>query len=323
MTGEASGAERGPVVLDDDWVVRKLAQIRRRSRNIDSAMPTTGSPLPREPRSPSATNGGAQNPTDSENAPVRIGGVVTLQPLPPRTATSIGSRQTERENQVAPPPLPSGGDRLPQPFPLPSERRAKGGDGETAEAAGGAGREGAISTVLTGSGTSSPGGSTAGDGRKGGKAPGRTVMEKRVEGGDEDAAGAPVARGDRSRSVRSATATAAPRGGAEASAPSLGGNGFRAGYEPRRSLSQDAAERHTQPGPQQESPSPEQDERDEEGQPRLRDVTPEERAISLPNSSLLAADGSGELGFAGRRVRWSGGDTEGRKNGKESVWTKR
>lgn len=322
-------------MLDDDWVVRKLAQIRRRSRSIDSAMPTmptTGAYLPKNPRSTSAGDDGAQNPPDSENAPVRIGGLVTLQPLPQRATTSTESGHAERGNQAATPPLPSGGDRLPQPFPLPSERRSEGGNGETGEAAEVAGCEGAISAVLTGSGSFSPGGSTAGDGREGRKAAGRMTMKKSVEGDDEDAAGAPVAEGDRSRSVGSAITTVVgipeqehtpPRGGAEESALSLDTNGFTAGDEPRRSSWQDRAERHAQSGPQQAPPSPEVNEQDEEGQPCLREVTPEERALSLPNSSLLAADGSSDLGLSGRSVRWSGGNTEGPKNGKESVWTKR
>lgn len=61
----------------------------------------------------------------------------------------------------------------------------------------------------------------------------------------------------------------------------------------------------------------------------LHDVTPDERALSLPSSSLLAADGSGEIGLVGRSVRWSGDDGRGAdadgnsKIGGGTVWSKR
>lgn len=69
-------------------------------------------------------------------------------------------------------------------------------------------------------------------------------------------------------------------------------------------------------------------EKEEEHQRQyLRDVTPEERALSLPSSSVLAADGSGELGLAGRSARWGraqSGDVKGKgKNEGGTVWSKR
>lgn len=284
VTGKSGDeTEKGPVVIDDDWVVRKLAQIRRRSRNVDSAISLSGVHVSKEPtKTPatSTTSSSADPSTQaSGNVPVQIGGLLTLQPLHTRETTgggdSLHAEHNDNRLSLSLSPLPRLGEGAAGFFP--PAPKTSGGECQTrthdiGSKDGAVGQEGSGATPTSSSDLSDEIKSWRGD-----------EVATRAVGGDGD----PVV-GENGRGK--------PSGGTV-------GEGLRPVGTQRASREKDEEDQHQ----------------------RLRDVTPEERALSLPSSSVLAADGSGELGLVDRSARWGGGQhgTGKEKNEGGTVWSKR
>lgn len=297
VTGNGGDADGSSVVIDDDWVVRKLAQIRRRSRNIDSAIPLSDLHVPRE----SATTLTASTTFNSAdltkqaalgNAPAPTGGVVTLQPILPRTKPSDESPYAER-NDKRQAPLPPLGEGAVDGFPSasnPSGGQHQNGNSDIERTEGAVGQEGSV-MVLTPSSESSdiaPSITTLHDGHSG-KSRNSDEVATSDDGGDASSVvAAKVANGPDRRTDTTS------RGGLRL-----------ADIQQAIGITEAEGEEH-----QHE---------------HLCDVTPGERALSLPSSSLLAVDGSGELGLIGRSARWGGvhdADDNGKSEGR-TVWSKR
>ncbi|CAM9177383.1 unnamed protein product, partial [Ectocarpus sp. 12 AP-2014] len=245
----------GPV-LDDDWVVRKFAQIRRRSRSIDSAKgDISGLRKQAQPSAPVVD----VRETSPNTHPMRIGGMVTLEPLLQRDATAADDAGSLSTNSGVSPYLTQGGETV-CPLPLTS-RECQGQHHDAIDQA--------------------------------------TVDDIVAAQADPQGSLPPPANHDETNEDAPLEPPETPFGGAEnfqawphvLPSPREGQHGTSAQaaiYEQDRPP---VAQRATQ-----------EERLHQEG--KRFDVLPEEKALSLPSSSLVADNGSGELDPLGRSALW-------------------
>ncbi|CBN73926.1 hypothetical protein Esi_0009_0056 [Ectocarpus siliculosus] len=245
----------GPV-LDDDWVVRKFAQIRRRSRGIDSAIgDISGLHKQAQPSVPVVD----ARKTSPNTHPMRIGGMVTLEPLLQRDATATDDAGSLSTDSGVFPHLTQSGETL-RPLPLAS-RECQGQHHDAIDQT--------------------------------------TVDDTVVAQADPQGSLLPPTNQDETGEDTQLEPPGNPFGAAEnfqawphvLPSPREGQHGTSA---PPAICEQDrapVADRATR-----------EERLLEEG--KLLEVSPEERALSLPSSSLVADDGSGELDPLGRRALW-------------------
>ncbi|CAM9784751.1 unnamed protein product, partial [Ectocarpus fasciculatus] len=247
--------DAGPV-LDDDWVVRKFAQIRRRSRSIDSAIgDISGLHKQAQPSTPVVD----ARKTSPNNNPMRIGGMVTLEPLLQRDATAASDAGSLSTDSGILPHLPHGGETL-RPLPLAS-REDQGQHHDATDQA-------TVDDIV---------------------APEEELQGNRL----------PPTSQDEKYEDPPLESPGNPFGGAEYTqpwphvrpSPREGQHGISAQPATCEQDRAPAARRATQ-----------EERLQQEG--KLFDVSPEERALSLPSSSLVADDGSGELHPLGRSALW-------------------
>lgn len=383
MSGGGGSSESGPVVIDDDWVVRKLAQIRRRSRSIDSAtgaMPgvqhgrTATGHTERVPKATAAASADLVKSTRSA-PPVRLGGMVTLQPLFQRTAHGVESLHTDNsDDRSLSPLLPPPAGRTPShsSFPLPLDGNGHHGDqhqhddhhddhdqagDETQRAA-----ERAMSMMMPRTSPAEPehvgnkarpipdGGSGRENAASSSSEGAQEIDEDNDDGGDDDTVVTQVAGG-----VHDGHSGSPVTNGSEKT-NAFGDEHFRRGGSKSGSVSvpttttadelgtptqtETNGETTSASHQQQRRPGTMNHQREEQGGRVLHEVSPEERAMSLPTSSVLATDGSGDLRRRG--IRWGSmgpvlgggvavgdgdgdddGGGRGAVGGRGTVWSKR
>lgn len=293
--------------------------------------------LPKTTTAATSTTLGANltKPTPSA-PPVRLGELVTFQPLLQRTAHGCDSLHTDSsdDHSLSPLPPPPGGRTPPHSFPLSRHGNDRASEAERAA-------ERAMLMMMPTTSPAQPkhanpnAPSTAGGSSVRENVANRMSTETHrddcdeqdgdadvvatlVAGGARDGhSGSPVTRGDKTNNPRADFA----RGGGsdKASAPTKEETDGQTDTKERTSASPE--QRHMSDMNQQE----------EQGRDS-NDESSEERAASLPSSSVLATDGSGELGR--RSVRWrsvgpvppgGGGDDDGKgaADGRGTVWSKR
>lgn len=245
----------GPV-LDDDWVVRKFAQIRRRSRSIDSAIgDISGLHKQAQPSVPVVD----ARKTSPNNHPMRIGGMVTLEPLLQRDATAADDAGSLSTDSGVFPHLTQGGETL-RPLPLAS-REYQGQHHDALDQT--------------------------------------TVDDIVAAQADPQGSLLPPTNQDETNEDAPLEPPGNRFGGAEnfqawphvLPSPRERQHGTSAQPATCELDRAPVAERSTQ-----------EERLQQEG--KIFDVSPEERALSLPSSSLVADDGSGELDPLGRRALW-------------------
>lgn len=300
LPGQDGDRVKGPVVFDDDWVVKKFAQIRRRSRSIDSAIPLSFVQTPEKQAAtatasppPTTSNSADRTTKASGNAPVQLEEGVTLQPLLPRASPSGDGLDAEsRDTRLS--PLPPLGDGAVGFFP-PAPKTIVGLHNNKSHEIKGAER-----TILQESVVMMPTSSS----NLSDIVPNRTInsqdrCERRLDG-DEEVTHDDGADGD-------SVVAAVPEDDRERRTGSAAGERIRPTEIPQESTDEGGRAK------------------EEQKEEHLRGVTPDERALSLPSSSLLVTDGSGELGLGGRSARWDAGqeDDGNGKTERGTVWSKR
>ncbi|CAM9969814.1 unnamed protein product [Ectocarpus sp. 6 AP-2014] len=259
-SSERNGAmgDSGPV-LDDDWVVRKFAQIRRRSRSIDSAKgDISGLHKQAQPSVPVVD----ARKTSPNNHPMRIGGMVTLEPLLQRDATAADDAGSLSTDSGVFPHLTQGGETL-RPLPLASRQC----QGQHHDAIDQTTVDGIVVAQADPQGSLLP----------------PTNQDETNEDAPLEPPGNPFGMAENFQ--------AWPHG---LPSPREGQHGTSAQPATCEQDRAPVADRTTQ-----------EERLLQEG--KLFDVSPEERALSLPSSSLFADDGSGELDPLGRRALWDAG----------------
>ncbi|CAB1120388.1 unnamed protein product [Ectocarpus sp. CCAP 1310/34] len=245
----------GPV-LDDDWVVRKFAQIRRRSRSIDSAIgDISGSHKQAQPSAPVVD----ARKISPNTHPMRIGGMVTLEPLLQRDTTDADDAGSLSTDRGVLPHLTQGGETL---CPLPMTSKEYQGRHHDAI------HQTTVDDIVAAQ--ADPQGSLLPP----------TNQDETNEDAPLEPPGTPFVGAENFQAWPHVLPS--PREGQH-------GTSAQAAIceEDRPPVAQRATheERLQQEG-------------------KLFDVSPEERALSLPSSSLVADDGSGELNPLGRSALW-------------------